>query len=374
MNIKKAIRKMHLWLGLTSGLLVLFLGITGCMLAFQREIEMVTVPSQYVKPTNEKLIPPSYIYAIATRALPDKKLHSVTYGKKNKAVVATFYHEDPEYYYLMYIDPYNGNILKVKNMDRDFFRVVLDGHFYLWLPPEIGKPIVASATLVFFVMMVSGIILWWPKNKAARKQRFKIKWNAKWRRINYDIHSVLGFYMSWVAIFIAITGLVWGFQWFANSMYWLTSGGKKQIAFYEPSSKKAAVEGEPVIDQLWRKMQIEYKGMETLEVHYPQNDSSSIEIAANPDASTYWKTDYRYFDQYSMREIEVKHSYGKLGNASMADKISRMNYDIHVGAVLGLPGKIMAFLASLIAASLPVTGFYIWWGRRNKKIPGPATK
>jgi uncharacterized iron-regulated membrane protein len=44
-----------------------------------------------------------------------------------------------------------------------------------------------------------------------------------------------------------------------------------------------------------------------------------------------------------------------------------MNYDIHVGAVLGLPGKIIAFCASLIAASLPITGFYIWWGRRKKK-------
>jgi len=43
-----------------------------------------------------------------------------------------------------------------------------------------------------------------------------------------------------------------------------------------------------------------------------------------------------------------------------------MNYDIHIGAVLGLPGKIMAFVASLIAASLPITGFIIWWGRKKK--------
>ncbi len=52
----------------------------------------------------------------------------------------------------------------------------------------------------------------------------------------------------------------------------------------------------------------------------------------------------------------------------MADKIARMNYDIHVGAVLGLAGKILAFSASLIAASLPVTGFYIWWGKKHKKV------
>nr|WP_317042014.1 PepSY domain-containing protein [Algoriphagus alkaliphilus] len=43
--------------------------------------------------------------------------------------------------------------------------MVLDGHFYLWLPAEIGQPVVASFTLVFLVMVISGWILWWPKNK-----------------------------------------------------------------------------------------------------------------------------------------------------------------------------------------------------------------
>ncbi|MFC1223951.1 PepSY domain-containing protein [Pedobacter sp. BG31] len=51
-----------------------------------------------------------------------------------------------------------------------------------------------------------------------------------------------------------------------------------------------------------------------------------------------------------------------------------MNYDIHVGAILGLPGKVMAFFASLIAASLPITGFIIWWGKKKKNKNHSATK
>jgi uncharacterized iron-regulated membrane protein len=43
-----------------------------------------------------------------------------------------------------------------------------------------------------------------------------------------------------------------------------------------------------------------------------------------------------------------------------------MNYDIHVGAIGGITGKVIAFLASLMAASMPVTGIMIWWGRRKK--------
>jgi uncharacterized iron-regulated membrane protein len=367
MTVKKAIGKIHLWLGLSSGLVVLFLGITGCMLAFQREIEVLTMPYQFVESREGNFLPPSQIYKIATEALPGKHAHSVTYGAPNKAATVVYYHEDPEYYYMAYIDPYTGKLLKLKNMDDDFFRIIINGHFYLWLPHDIGRPIVASATLIFVVMMITGIILWWPKNKAARKQRFSVKWDARWRRVNYDLHNVLGFYMSWVAIFIAITGLVWGFQWVGNSIYFVASGGKSMPAYYEPVSTSPKIATiVPAIDQVYEKMKANYKSAETIEVHFPDSDSSAIGGAANPDASTYWKTDYRYYDQYSLEEVDVTHMYGRFHNNTVADKISRINYDLHVGAALGLPGKIVAFFASLIAASLPVTGIYIWWGRKKK--------
>lgn len=303
--------------------------------------------------------------------LPGKVLHSITYGRNNKAAIATFYHSAPDYYYLMYLNPYTGQVLRTVDMDSDFFRIVINGHFYLWLPPQIGKPIVASATLVFLVMMITGIVLWWPRNRSARKQRFSIKWNARWRRRNYDLHNVLGFYMSWVAVFIAITGLVMGFQWVGNGIYWLASGGKQPPAFYEPAAHRPLTwhnTATPSVDRVWHKMTAAHTDAETIEIHFPANDTVAIEAAANPDAATYWKTDYRYFDQHTLSEYRVTHSYGRFSNASAADKLSRMNYDIHVGAVLGLPGKILAFFASLLAASLPVTGFLIWRGRRHKAV------
>jgi uncharacterized iron-regulated membrane protein len=367
--VKKLVGKIHLWLGLSVGLIVVFLGITGCMLAFQREIESITHTYDYVKAENKEFLQPSQLGKIAQAILPDKMLHSVTYGEKDRSAQVAFYQFEPSYYYIVYINPYRGEVLKVKDMDRDFFRILIDGHFYLWLPPHIGQPIVATATLIFVVMMITGIILWWPRNKAARKQRFTIKWNARWRRVNYDLHNVFGFYMSWVAIFIALTGLVFGFQWFAKAVYWTTSGGKQLTEFYEPTAGKANVSNDlPAIDRIYHKMKAEYATAETIEVHYPINDSVAIGAGANPDADTYWKIDYRWFDQRTLQEVEVKHLYGRFTTASTADKIARMNYDLHVGAIGGITTKIIAFFASLIAASLPITGFYIWWGRRKKKL------
>ncbi len=367
MTFKKIIGKLHLWLGLASGLIVVFLGVTGCILAFQKEFESLQ-SFRYVERQEKPFLPPSALYETAVKALPGKKAHGVSYLGPTQAAVVSYY--DIDYYYLAFINPYTGELLKLKDMDRDFFRIVVNGHFYLWLPENIGQPIVASATLVFVVMLISGIILWWPRNKAAVKQRFTIKWSASFKRKNYDLHNVLGFYMSWIAIFIALTGLVWGFEWFANSVYYVSSGGKKLVPFEESFSAPGGqleAGAKPAIDQLWDRFKSELKPGTYVEVHFPASDTSAIEVAVNPDADTYWRADYRYFDQYTLQEITVNHMYGRFKDASVADKIVRMNYDVHVGQILGLPGKILAFCGSLIAASLPITGFLIWRGRRRKK-------
>lgn len=368
MSFKKIIGKVHLWLGLTSGIIVFIIAITGCLYAFQAEIQEMTQPYRYVQTENKPYLPPSRLRAIAEAELPGKKIHSVAYGSKTDAVEVSFYQFEPEHYYdIVYINPYSGQVLKTKDMESGFFPWVLDGHFYLWLPPAIGQPVVATATLIFLVMMISGLILWWPRNKAARKQRFSIKWNARWRRVNYDLHNVFGFYMTWVVIFIAMTGLVWGFQWFAKAAYW-SMGGEKTIVYEEPLSDKSVAKPlytQPV-DVIWEQLRKEVTTAEVIEMHFPSSDSGAIEAALNADKDTYWQTDYRFYDQYTLKEIPVKHVWGRLEEARTADKIFRMNYDIHTGAVWGLPGKFLAFFASLIAASLPITGFMIWWGRKKK--------
>lgn len=367
MTFKKLTRKIHLWLGLSSGLVVLILGITGCILAFELEIRSLTESFRNVKVENRAVLPPSELKAIAEKYLASKKALGIEYPGKDKAAVAAYY--DEKEYELLFMNPYSGEVLKHKNMNKDFFRIVLDGHYYLWLPNDIGQPIAASATLVFLVMMISGLILWWPKNKAAKKQRFTIKWSAGWRRKNYDLHNVLGFYMTWIAIFLAITGLVFGFQWFARSLYWITSGGETMVEHTHPVSdttKTASFAN--MADHLWQEHRAGLKENESIGVYFAGIPTDPVEIAINHKPGTYYNSDYYHYDQYTGKELPATGSYaGKFEDAALADKIVRMNYDMHVGAILGLPGKILAFFASLIAASLPVTGFYIWLGRKKKK-------
>lgn len=375
--MKKITIKIHLILGLIVGLVIVIVALTGCIYAFQEEIQNLTQSYRFVEEQSVAFLPPTQLKKIAEEQLPGKTIHSVRYtGKKNAAVVLS-YGKEPAYYYLVYLDPYTGSVLYVKDMETDFFQFILEGHFYLWLPHEIGQPVVAISTLIFVVMIITGIVLWWPKNKSAAKQRFSIKWNAKWRRKNYDLHNVFGFYSSWLLIFIAITGLVWGFEWFANSLYWVTSGGKTKVKYTQATSDTTKASSQQVLlpaDFLWKKTVAE-NHVAVIEVDFPHDKNGAIGISTNTDAGTYWKSDNRFYDQYTLAEVPVKHAYGRFGNLSTADKIMRMNYDIHVGAIWGLAGKFLAFFASLICASLPITGFMIWWGRRYKeKAKHPVLK
>jgi uncharacterized iron-regulated membrane protein len=368
LTIKQSIRKVHLWLGFITGPIVFMIALTGCIYAFQEEIQDLSQSYRFVEVSQSEMLPPSRIRAIADSIQPGKHLHAIMYHTKDRAAKAIYYKYD-HYYNFVYINPYTGKVLETHDVENSFFGFILEGHFYLWLPKSIGKVVVASSTLIFFFILISGIYLWWPRNKNNKSQKFKINWNASWRRKNFDLHSVLGTYVSILAIILVVTGLVWGFSWFRNGVYTIASGGETFKEYSEPSSikKNSMHSNVDPLDHVFQIMVKEYPNAEWIELHVPDQSTSPVAANANPEEETYWKTDYRYFDQYSFNELPVNHQWGRFDNASGADLLMRLNYDIHVGGVFRFAGKIFAFLVSLVIASLPITGYILWFGKRKKE-------
>jgi uncharacterized iron-regulated membrane protein len=369
-NFKKIFGYFHLWVGLSTGLVVFIVSITGCLYAFQQEIQDALKPYRFSKVENKAILPPSVFESVARKALPKWHLHAINYPAKGRSVEAIFYGLDPEHYYISYHNPYTAEIIQIENMEETFFHWVLDGHYYLWLPPTIGQPVTSYATLLFVFMIISGIVLWWPKNKAAAKQRFWFRWKeiTQWKRKNYDLHNILGFYSSTILMIIALTGIFFGIQWFTYVVY-KSAGGEKELLFTEPVSQQTIKTNfkKPPTDIIWEKMKAEHPNAVSLEVHAIESDSASIGANTNSREGVYWSTDYRYFDQYTLKEIPANNIYGRLKDADLADKMIRMTYDIHTGGIFGFGGKVIAFLLSLVAASLPITGTLVWWGRRKKE-------
>jgi uncharacterized iron-regulated membrane protein len=367
MRWKKWFGMIHLWLGLATGPVVFILGITGAIYCFAPELQNLQ-PYRTVREENRAFLPPSEIQQVTERQLPGKSPQRIYYDARDKAVMVLFSKKE-EYNYSIFINPYSGEVLKVRDNEEDFLSVVLQLHRTLLIP--YGHDIIRWSTVIFILMLISGIVLWWPKNKRTAKHGYKIMWRAHPKRLNYDLHKVMGFYVTWIVIFTALTGLMFAFEGFSSFVYKTTGADRSLVRTKPPFSDTTSLVGKSTsIDLVWKKIQPDlYQKYATAMFVLPAAKNGSILLRANPGKATIYKSDFRYFDQYTGQEIPGAYTWGKYSDATTtADYIRRMNYDIHTGAIFGLPGRITLFFLALIVASLPITGFFFWWGRKSKKV------
>ncbi|MDO1514528.1 PepSY-associated TM helix domain-containing protein [Maribacter confluentis] len=158
------------------------------------------------------------------------------------------------------------------------------------------------------------------------------------------------------------------YTWLHYAVY-KSIGGQKDVEFIIPANKSNGQELGNILpmDVLVTKLRQESPNAKSIELHYPATENESIYVEISHSDGLYYNADYRFFDQHTLEEIETPSLYGKYENAKAADKLLRMNYDIHIGAIGGLAGKTIAFLISLLTATLPVTGAFLWYGRHYKK-------
>ena len=375
--------KAHLWLGLASGLIVLFLAITGCIYVFSQEISNWARKDEiYVPKVTQTRIPVTQLWQQTQEAVGKKiQINSVqVYNDPEKSVVFTcykgsegsiWYFGNIDQYYSIYTDPYTGKVLGIYDEEMDFFNIVKMLHWSLLLSHPIGQQITGWATFIFVIMLITGIILWWPKNKAARKQRVWFQWKetTKWRRKNYDLHNILGFYIASIALIIALTGMVWAFSWFQAVVYVVGSGSvtppenvqKKSVMIAEANKDAAMEKAYVVIKQ-------KYADASAFSMSPPADSTAVISAYIQQYDGVYYVNHSLQFDQYTGKLLHERRQEEK----NFGEKLITANYDIHVGAILGIPGKIIAFIASFICMLLPISGFLIWYGRTFKK--GAAAK
>jgi uncharacterized iron-regulated membrane protein len=362
--IKKILAWLHLWLGIVSGLVVVVLGITGSILVFEQEIKSFTLPWLHADNPNQlPALAPSVLYAAGNTALPDKKINGIWYHGANKTAHVTSNSDST-----IFINPYTAKIVAIGEDHDEFFHFIEQGHFYIWLPEKIGEVVVGWSTFIFLFLLLPGLVLWWPKrwNETNINKSFRIKWGAKFKRVNYDLHNVFGFYALVFSLILAFTGLVMSFAWFNNGVYWLASGGEDRPAYVKSFSDTTANLGiahSKQVDKAWQLgvTKIGKYNKDQIIVSFPQKVSDPISLCLDMYNGT-WR--YIYFDQHSLKILPT--SEVGLENENLANWLRRSNYGLHVGAFLGLPTKIVYFFVSLICASLPITGFYIWLGKRKK--------
>lgn len=365
-TFKKIASQLHLWLGVSSGLVVFIVALTGSILVFEDELEPVIYRKFHVveAPKDPSPLPLDNLRAVVANAYPKQRIARIAIephanrtiifglvkGKKEKDVLSVA------------VNPYTAKITDTRRENESFFHVVLQLHRYLCLE-DTGKAITGVACVMFIVIMITGLVLWWP-NRKQTKQRLTIKWNAKFKRLNWDLHAVFGFYVLPFTFLIALTGLVWSYKW-VNSMIFLTFDGKPQQKREAPANMSlanAAATGKLAKIATETGRLLPHPGR--IQFTLPESDSLSITVSkTNDEASISNVVDFLYFDQHD------GHLLGKrlYDDETAGMKVRRLVFPIHTGSIWGWPTKALALLVALITATLPVTGVVIWVGRKFKK-------
>lgn len=384
MTFKKIAYQLHLWIGMISGIIVFIVCITGAIWALNIYgwVDKDKFADIEIKADSRELLKPSQLAEIGEKVTGVTPTY-VSYAKEAPARVGSYGRGSRV---SVLLNPYDGSTIEGQEIkspqqrgekrEFNFWNFIRQGHRALWLPWDIGRPIVNYGTLAFVIVLITGIIIWFPKSKKAAKNRLWFNWkkNTPTKRKLFDLHSVLGFYICFILIAIACTGMVWGLNWWSEGLYKITSGGKDLPEWGVTQSDTLKIDSlmTPAIgvDRIFEKLVKENPQAQGISINFPdtKNNASVISATVSREKDVYYNTDRYSFDRYSLQEIKVDGPYsGKYSEAGFADKLRRMNYEIHIGTALGTPGRLLAFFGALFGASLPLTGFYIFFKTRFRK-------
>lgn len=382
--MRKIFRNIHLWLSVPFGILITLICFSGAALVFEKEVmELCHRELYFVKKVEAAPLPMEQLMTKVAATLPDsvsvtgvnissdpERAYQVTLSKPRRAS--------------MYVDQYTGEITG-KYERAPFFNFMFRMH--RWLLDSMkqdggifwGKMIVGTSTLMFVFVLISGVVVWWPRTRKALKNSLKIVANKGWRRVWYDLHVAGGMYALVFLLAMALTGLTWSFQWYRTGFYKTfgvevqpsmghgnaaansTAKGGKRDGKPEGREGRGAHRYSPYTN--WQQV---YEQLAEANPDYKQiSVSDGSASVAVPRFGNQRGTD-RYKFNPRNGEITETTLYKDLDNSG---KIRGWIYSVHVGSWGGMLTRILTFVAALIGASLPLTGYYLWIRKKIKRRP-----
>lgn len=399
-RIRKFFNDIHLWLGLSSALIVVAVCFSGTVYVFNTELTEKAAPHLYkVQPVpgQGRMHVDSLVEkvkqetggTIASVTIPAELNRTYQFNVKKKedstARGGTTY----------MVNPYTGAIVgnsKEKNGAKEFMGTMFSLHRWLLLD-KVEKPIIKGvenrklgsmitgwATIIFTLGCITGLIIWFPQKLKHWRQGLKIKWNAGWKRVNHDLHNSLAFYSLIFLLLMGLTGPQWSFEWYRTGLqktlgtYKPAEGGKggeRKEGQAKGEGKKEAGTDTTAIATVQLSIADYVKEADKLLAY---NGNYVITLPADAGAKTMiTKTKLGFFAPAAGDRITMDPKNGKVVKLDIFKKkpfnerVAGSIKAIHVGNVYGTFTKILYFLACLIATSLPITGTMIWLNKMKKK-------
>ncbi|WOE40854.1 sulfite reductase flavoprotein subunit alpha [Acinetobacter chinensis] len=381
--LKKIFFQIHWFLGITAGLILSIMGVTGAIYSYEQPIQKWMNPASYtVQAESHAKLSPAQIYQHFQTTQPEMKINSITIASSpTESSSINIEKEGARKGYNMMINPYSAEVLpEIKG--RDFFQFIQQLHRNLTVGP-VGKQITGACTLILIFFVLSGLYLRWPK-KHSIKQWLAVKPKLKGRNFLWDLHAVAG---TWVIIFylmLACTGLYWSYDWWRNGMFAVLGVEKPQAEMQAKGGKenkkadqhkqqnhekdKKGLAPEQIsyaLTQSWTGFNAQIqRPYSTLTLNIPKKSDGNVELsfvdAVPQHERARNKATYNY-QSSSIQKIELYE------DKQLNEKIMSSMLPVHRGSFFGPVYQFLAAVAALIMPLFFVTGWMLYLKRRKQK-------
>jgi len=365
---KKTLFQLHWFFGITAGLVLALMGITGATVSFQDELLNLLNPSVLkVEKLDSGVLPPAELER-KVEAIEGKQVSMLWVGVDSDSAARIFFTPPPgeRRGQLRYVDPYTGEYQGDAN-GQGFFNLMLQLHRFLAIG-QTGRQITGACTLMLIFFCLSGLYLRWPRKALNWRAWLTLDWAKKGRSFNWDLHAVAG---TWCMIFYlmaALTGLSWSYEWYNKGLQKLFSdtppheqqrkGGRGQPG---PAGPAPTADYEAI----WASLQkAAGPGLSLYNVRMPP-------VAGQPATVFYLLKNSpheRAFNQIVLDPVTgVIKKHERYDDKSYKAQLLSSIYALHVGSYWGLTGRILVTVASLTMPLFFITGWLLYLDRRRKK-------
>ncbi|WP_407479699.1 PepSY domain-containing protein [Acinetobacter baumannii] len=370
---KKFLFQIHWFLGISAGLILSIMGVTGAIYSYDQQIlKWVNTDSYVVQAQSSPKLTPAQLYQHFTTIQPEIKINSITIAKDPTASsVVNIEKEGERRGYNMMVNPYTAQVLP-EVQGRKLLLLIQQIHRNL-TAGEFGKQITGACALMLIYFVLSGLYLRWPKKHSAR-QWLAVKPKLKGRNFIWDLHAVVG---TWVIVFyllFACTGLYWSYDWWRSGMFKVLGveqpkmqghGGSGRNKDQLPKIQLDNTQLITALNQTWSGFNNQIgRHYSTLTVNLPKKDDGKIELSFVDATPQHERARNQAVYNYKTANIEKMELYE---DKKLNQKIMSSMLPVHRGSFFGPVYQFVAMLASLAMPLFFVTGWMLYLKRRKQK-------
>lgn len=364
MTVRSAIFWLHLAIGLTMGVFILIMSVTGVILTYERQMLRAAQNAAISAPADaEPLGYQDLLQAAVAAGGEPGHVMTIPNGREGAVSVSAGRRSS------FLLNPYTGEVMEGAGEGTSaFFSRVERIHRWLafWGGRNApGAAAMGTANLLFALLVITGVYLWLPKIWHAAFLRIRLMFvfrHAAPKARHFNWHHAAGIWFAVPLLAITLSGTMFSYGWVRDLINTVYSDEAPAVADAEPVAQTAVAVS---LDALVARAQDESGQGRRVSVTLPGPDDGVVRIAVDRGNGVQRGS----IDTFDVtRDGQVVLPVDASAGRSPALEARVFLRFLHTGEVFGLIGQTIAGLASLFAVLLVYTGFCLGLARLNRMV------